>query len=173
MHLRSYNKEEVIRDFRLGVYKNKSVQSNDVKGFDLLSLRIDGKSVDLSKIQIKDITQDENPLETQSEYNSKKQYFYNGEIKFYNDRDTIIIFEYVARTEKSDNYSIFRSATPCKKFSVEFKVNGSYKVIPVAFGFCDNANRSPNTQNKKDASVSFSDWIFEDDGVVIIINPLT
>lgn len=171
MNVRSYREKEVISDFRLGAYKNKSIQPNGIKEFELLSLSIDGRPIDLSKIGIKDIGQSENALEVQSEYNYRKQYIYKDTITFYNNRDVAIAFEYISRTDKSDNFSVFRSATPCEKFSVDFSVDGTYRVIPIAFGFCDNAHRSPNTQNKKDAYVVFNDWIFEDDGVVIIINP--
>ncbi len=168
MEFKSYSKEETINNLCLGEYR--SIKIDDLDAFTIESLHIDGDNIDISKIDCIDSQDDPDVLEAQAKYTTGKKYVYKESIRIKNDTSTVVVFEYISRTQKNDIHSTFRVATPCKKFSVDFSIDKNYTLIPIAFGFCDRAIQSPNSSNEKEACVLFNDWVFKDDGVVIILN---
>lgn len=168
MEFKSYSNEETITDLCLGEYRSRKIDG--MNSFTIQALRINGKNINTKKIKAIDSPCDSDVLEAQAKYTTGKKYLYNEKIKINSDNSTVVVFEYISRTQKDDIHTTFRVATPCKKFSVDFSIDKNYTLIPIAFGFCDRAIQSPNNSNEKEANVSFNDWIFEDDGVVIILN---
>lgn len=171
MKFRAYEGETEEKELCLGKYKNKKAKISGLNPFEISNLRIDGKEIEVSKITTEDLQDSEDVLVAQANYTSKQQYTLKEPLKFNSENDTVVVVEYLSRTEKDDIHSTFRCSVPCKEFEVSFSIYGNYALIPIGFGFCDHAKLSPNSKNDSEATVHFNQWLFEDDGVVIILNP--
>lgn len=84
-------------------------------------------------------------------------------------RDTIISVDYYTKVPLSDNIYNCRTHVPCKQFSVDVTLMDSqgYKLYAVAYGFADTA-KSSSHYDETSVKITFSDWIFNYDGVSII-----
>ena len=76
-------------------------------------------------------------------------------------------------TEISHRGKIFEKINSEAKRNLRKLMNipDNYKVLARAFGFFDSAVHSPIVEDDRQISVSFNDWIFPQDGVVITFAP--
>ena len=92
-------------------------------------------------------------------------------MNFSNKTPIKIEVEYVTRCPKNDKVYTCRLQYPCKKFDFNFHlINDDYLINASAFGFIDDAESSPNrSDDAKNLSIKFENWIFPRDGVCICL----
>lgn len=176
IYFNSYCDKKIVNELVLGGYSNKLVANK--KSFELKSLTING--VTLSKHEVSKCVHEEiikpdeesGPLlVTRNKYNSKTICKYTKKISLNSSKPFVISYNYITRTDISDNALTVRCSRPCKKFAVNFKIkNKDYDIKAIAFGFIDQAGDTPNTSDKQSVSVEFRNWILPEDGVVVLIN---
>lgn len=114
-----------------------------------------------------------NDISKKNGYNFAKEYIYKKPIVIKKDIQhlTTIALSYIVRCPKNDIFSTYRTAAPCKKFSVKCTITPSqkYKLYAGAFGFMDNASSSANNRRDNEINISLKDWAFVEDGVAIAI----
>lgn len=169
MQFKTYEGKLKLNELTLGRYKNIPANVADVNQFEIISLRINGELIDKSFIKIEDENEPDDVLLAQANYKLRQKFILAKSIELDEKSNTTIVFEYKSMTEKDDIHSTFRCTVPCKHFEVHFSVDDHYALIPIAFGFCDHAQTSPNSHNESEATIRFNQWLFEDDGVVIIL----
>lgn len=108
-----------------------------------------------------------------SGYTKKYSYHYKKPIELSDSKARIFSISYSTITPLDDIVYTCRANVPCKNFSVDFRVNEptECKVTGRAFGFFDAAVHSPIIEEDQQVKVSFNDWIFPYDGVVITFYP--
>lgn len=166
--LKSFNDNYEIHNFSVGNCSSKEIEGVDA--YILVSLEIDGRKIDIKK-DVVEINTEIGNLDEQNEYNIKNTYIYNKPLNIYKDKETIVTVKCKTRTAIDDKSSTFRVVKPCKNFSLNYSIkqHEKYRLAVDAFGFLDNADSSANNTSYSDVNITFRDWIFKYDGVVIII----
>lgn len=166
--LKSYDKKYTIKDFSIGSCSSKKIDGLDP--YNLISFEINGEEIDLNKYMAKKSIKVSN-LNKQNEYNVNMEYIYNKPLIIKNNEETILTVKCKTRTAIDDKSSTFRVIKPCKKFSLVYSItqNEKYRIGVDAFGFLDDADGSANNTSHSNINITFNDWIFEYDGVVVVI----
>lgn len=99
------------------------------------------------------------------------EYIYNKSLTIRNDKETILTVKCKTRTAIDDKSSTFRVIKPCRNFSLVYSItqHEKYRIGVDAFGFLDDADDSANNTSRSNVNITFNDWIFEYDGVVVVI----
>lgn len=169
--IKSYDKN----GFRLTDYPLVTcTYSDDIpyKPIEMKALSIDNKPIDLSRI--KRITlNDKSSLYTKSGYTASEKYVYDDIIDISYKKSKEIKVEYITRVPLNDKTYSCRMPYACKSFLLEYTIKQSqdnYGLNTVAFGFIDDATKTPNLSNDMSSvKVSFDNWIFPYDGVAVTI----
>lgn len=165
--IRSYENEHIILNFRITNFTSKKVSG--LEAFELKSVEINNKKLNQEDIDTN--KSDKANLDEQNEYDFSIDYLYNKKLALFSDKDTIITMKYITRTSKDDRMSTFRVGHPCKKFMLFYSVkqHEKYRIVVNAYGFLDDADNSTNNSSKSDITITFSDWIYNYDGVTVVI----
>lgn len=150
------------------------IENSSYIPIEIKKLHIAGNEIALNQKNIREENVDfELGLESQCGYNKKKRLIYNNTINLSSKKATEIKVEYITRTPITDRVYTFRLIAPCKAFSFDFyfkQGNEHYTISPIAYGFVDDANETPNAaEDQSRTKVSFDNWIFPCDGVAIVI----
>ena len=166
--IKSFDKNFVIKDFGVGNFTSKTVE--DIESYKLISIDIDGNKIDLDK-DIHSISNKMSNLDEQNEYNTNKTYVYNKPLSIRNDKAISVVIKCKTRTTIDDKASTFRVTKPCKNFSLIYSIkqHDKYRLAVDAFGFLDDADDSTNNTSSSNVNITFRDWIFKNDGVVVVI----
>lgn len=113
-------------------------------------------------------------LAAKSGYLKSAVHTYTGKLALKPNKSTVLEIEYSTLVPITDPVYICRVSSPCKKFHFQFSLDGdnknNYRVNLSAFGFVDDGSNAPNhNDDSPSVSVSFDDWIFPQDGVVVTI----
>lgn len=87
--------------------------------------------------------------------------------------DTQIVVRYQYETMPDNSMHICRTSAPCKSFLVQATVasqNSDYTLRGAAFGFKDNGRRLSEGASGNSFQISFDDWVFSGDGVVVVLS---
>lgn len=166
--LKSYDKSYTIKDFCIGSCSSKKIIGMD--SYEIVSFEIDGKKIELSgNVVIKDAEMSN--LGEQNEYDINKKFIYKKLIRVKKDKGTTIVVKCKTRTTIDDKSSTFRVVKPCKNFSLVYSIkqHDKFRLGVDAFGFLDDADESANNTSDSNINITFNDWIFEYDGVVVTI----
>lgn len=165
--LRSFEKKKALKDFVLGSFVSKKI--NGFESCEIDSIKINGNA--LSDKDYKKVYAEINNLNKQNAYDESIKYIYSHKLNLTDDKDTEISMHYVTRTATDDITSTFRVRCPCKNFSLfyEIKEHDDFRIVCNAYGFLDDADNSTNNQENSNITIKFSDWIFNYDGVTVII----
>ncbi len=170
-----YSKELQIDNFSF--MKVCLIEDQAIKPFTWQSIKISDSShcteVDInSDIEVREALKTDD-ISEKNGYNFAKEYIYKKPIVIKKDSQhrTSITLSYIVRCPKNDIFSTYRTAAPCKKFSVKCVISpaDSYKLYTSAFGFMDNAGSSANNGRDNEINISLKDWAFVEDGVAIAI----
>lgn len=166
--IKPYDDTFTINDFSVGNFFSREIDG--IKPFDLTSLEIDGRKIDL-KQDVSEKPNVINNLDEQNEYNLSISYIYNKPLEISKSTATKIVVKCKTRTPIDDKVSTFRVTKPCKKFSLiyDIKEHDKYRLAVDAFGFLDDADDSTNNSSNSNININFNDWIFKHDGVVVSI----
>ncbi len=175
MSFASYKEKIKLNSLTLGVHAMKEIDGK--ASFELKGLRINGDKLsnkDVEKYFKREniLSNQQDPLlSEQNQYNCKEKCVLNKVIQLTSNKPTIISYEYITRTELSDNTLTVRSSMPCENFIVNYTINNSdYRLKAVAFGFIDRGSNSPNVSTDNRICVELKQWILPEDGVVVIIS---
>ncbi len=140
------------------------LETSEIKSF-----KIDKKPIDLNLI--KKAPFKVSSMSIKQGYSQGFNYCYDGIIDFSGTHKITIDVEYITRTPKDDATYTVRLPYPCKSFNFKFSLDSkNYNINPIAFGFIDDAKDSPNRSNdRKNVTINFEDWIFPLDGVCVIL----
>lgn len=168
VYIKSYEDTFTITDFSVGNFASKEIDG--IKPFDLISLEINNRKIDLDH-DISEKPNEINNLDEQNEYNLSIGYVYNKPLVINKHTGTKIVVKCKTRTPIDDKVSTFRVTKPCKKFSLiyDIKEHNKYRLAVDAFGFLDDADDSANNSSNSNINITFNDWIFKHDGVVVSI----
>lgn len=167
--------KKIHRTLNLRSYYDNCVINNlsvvDWSGFDMddhfgvTEVMCNSKSINYTK---KEIPQ-ENIVESYCGYLKAYTVYITEPIHLSSKRDIIISVDYYTRVPLSDNIYNCRTQVPCKQFSVDVTLVNpqGYKLYAVAYGFADTA-KSSSHYDETSVKITFSDWIFNYDGVSII-----
>ena len=166
--IKSYKGEYTIDDFCIGNFVGKKISG--MISYELKSLEVDTEKKDINN-DISYRTLEMNNLDEQNEYDTSNTLIYNKKLKVSDDKETVIVIKFISRTTVDDKSSTFRVVKPCKKFTLIYslKQHEQYRLSVDAFGFLDNADESANDTSKSNLNITFNDWIFKNDGVVVTI----
>lgn len=168
--IKSYDKKYQAKEFCIGRFSSKEVDGK--KSYELKSLKINDEQTDLDN-DIELVPCEILGLEEQNEYNISYRIIYKKPIMFYNDNDhnTTLVVKCLTRTTIDDKCSTFRVAKPCKNFALDYTLQQQtkHRLTVDAFGFLDDAKKSLNNNSKNNVHITFDNWIFENDGVVVTI----
>lgn len=166
--LRSYEEKFVVDKLEIGNYVGKSISG--MKTYELKEFKINGNTMDLTR-DIAYVDYEMNNLDEQNEYDTAKTIVYNSSLTLSNAESTTVRIKVVSRTKLDDRISTFRVIKPCKHFSLVYSIenNENYRISVDAFGFLDDADESTNNESKNTINITFDDWIFKYDGVVVTI----
>lgn len=171
----SYDDEYIIPKFRVAVVANLCDNEHNIKNVEII---LNGRT----------LSQDEYIVETECEnkesdierngYNVVKYIYLKDPLILHSEKNgkegcTKITFKQIVEASLDDVVNSYRASKPCKNFSVIFNLlsKDKYKLISNSFGFIDSANVEKDADVDYISKVEFSDWVFEDDGVVITIVP--
>lgn len=174
IHIYSYSEEEKISDLLLVQWAGLSLEGID-ETFKVRRVMINGKEIPLESIVKRERQLENNISGPDAGYTQKLSYHYKEELLLSSIKPCIISISYTTITSCDDIVYTCRANVPCKNFSVNFRVvqSDTHKVVGRAFGFFDAAVNSPIIEDTDQVVVSFSDWIFPSDGVVISIAPVS
>ncbi len=182
----SFIEKRIIKTVRIKPYKSTHklseypivscsyIENSSYDPIKIEKLYIGGKRIEINSQNIKpDIEDCDIGLESQCGYNKRKKFIYQRIIDLSSKKATEIKVEYVTKTPISDGVYTFRLMAPCKSFDFDFyfkQGNEKYSLSPIAFGFVDDANETPNAaEDNSRVKASFDNWIFTCDGVAIVI----
>lgn len=146
---------------------------------EIISLRINGRDVDIKgeiKTVVRPIRND--AFEQKNGYTQESAHYYSGKLNLKPDRATKIELSYKTVVPLSDIFYSCRSPYPCHKFSFSYSMGGreaeNYALAVCAFGFADDAKKSPNhCDGTPEIEVNFDNWIFPLDGVAVTMKRRT
>lgn len=176
LKIRPYSSKCSLNNFKLGTYHNKYF--GDKKSFEIKSLTINGNTISDADLKNRVVMNETVPnkrslLDAKAGYTRKIECVYNSKITLSSTTQTTISYNYITRTDLSDNYLTIRSSRPSRNFKVDFCLkNNDYAAQAVGFGFIDKAQKSPNSNEIQEVNVRFDDWVLPEDGVVIMINKI-
>ena len=169
--LRSFTTEETLENYTLisSTYGSK----DGIKPMELHECKINDKAIPMSDITPEDVQVTKESLKNCG-YDTCRTYKYNGPIKIHPDKDTVLTLAYTTYVDISDSSYACRVKYPCKNFSLTFNLDGTsaknYALSAHAFGFIDDAGKSTNGANRSAVTIKFNDWIFDSDGVAVVIS---
>jgi len=174
VRLRSYKPQDQISNFLLLNWAGSSKSSDGVliaKPLRLIQVQINGEIYPVEKVRLDHVNRPSS-IDFCS-YDGGCHYIFPERLDLCSNVDTIISVSYETKVPFSDNIYICRSLVPCKRFSVDVRMDGSDRYIlnAAAFGFQDTAKGSPHRLNRREVQIVFDDWIFQKDGVVIVFAP--
>ncbi len=167
--IKSFDSNYTIKGFSISKISSKSI--NGIEPFKLELFKINDKKVDLEHdVELKPCEEADN-LDEQNEYDINNRYIYKKPINIFSDEETTITVKCISRTSIDDKGASFRVAKPCHNFSLIYTLQqyDKYRLSVHAFGFLDDADDSANNSSKSNINITFDNWIFENDGVVVII----
>lgn len=168
IQVKSFKKSESIDNYKLLSVSYPILPS--LKSVEVSSLKIDGETIPLSKMDI-NIKKSTSSFDESRGYTEEVTYSWPTKIDFSNKKSKKIEIEYLTRCPKNDNVYTCRLACPCKSFDFQFLLkNNSHRINTNAFGFIDDASNSPNLSgDKQNVAIKFDDWIYPLDGVCVYL----
>ena len=171
--LRSLSETAFLNEFRL-IYLTYA-KSVNINALVLSELKINGNKIDLSDTtKIKSSVIETTEQSKSCGYNTTEEYYYIGGLNLSSDKDTEIELNYTTTVPYEDNAFTCRVAYPCKKFSLEFTLDGQtmndYTLASYSFGFIDDATSTVHSGSRNHVKVEFNNWIFKSDGAVVVIS---
>lgn len=163
-------KSFTLKKFLVAASRHTKIVGKDA--FTLKGIKIDSKSVEDKYIEKKPA-----PV---LDFDRKNGYTENIEVKCTKQIDLSlktaheIQIEYITRVPVTDLSYSCRLKHACKNYSFSFRLtdntNKKYRLQASAYGFVDDASKTPNqTDDKNSVNIEFSGWMFPSDGVSIIL----
>lgn len=167
--VKSFSKAKRSQDFL--ILAIASPEQNEFVSAQINRVRINGKNLDLKYITGDSYRVENDRMSEKRGYMRHSIFKINKVLDFSNKTPQDIEVEYVTRCPLNDLVYTCRMPCACKKFNFKFQVETEgYVLNPVAFGFIDDAKDSPNhTEDRKNVSLRFEDWIFPQDGVCVYL----
>lgn len=167
--IRTFDKRKSVPNFVL-----LSLSSPKSEGYtvaEIATMRLNGSPVDGGNIQMQQSIDCTDKMAEKRGYKCHTTFTYMPVIDFSSKKTQTIEVEYITRCPLNDLVYSCRMPCACKRFDFKFAVNtDGYVLNPVAFGFIDDAKDSPNhTEDRKNVSLRFNDWIFPQDGVCVYL----
>lgn len=164
------NNAFTLKKFLVAASRHTTITGKDA--FTFKGLKVDGKSVDNKYIEKKSA-----PV---LDFDKKNGYTENIEVKCTRQINLSpknaheISIEYITIVPISDLSYSCRLKHACKNYSFSFrltdKTNKNYRLQASAYGFVDDASKTPNQlDDKNSVNIEFNGWMFPSDGVSIII----
>ncbi len=173
--LRTVKIKSYDKSFRLTNYPLVKCTYSDALKYEhieIKALSIDNKPIDLSKIRRIPL-EGNSSLDTKSGYTVSEKYIYDDVIDTSYKKPKEIKVEYITRVPLNDKTYSCRMPYACKSFLFEYAIkqkHDDYRLNTVAFGFIDDAKKTPNISDDiSSVKVSFDNWIFPCDGVAVTL----
>lgn len=173
--LYSYEDEYTISKFRVAVVANSCNNEHSITD---IEIQVNGKTLSKDDYIIETESSNKESDIERNGYNTVKYIYLKEPLNLYSEKNgkqkcTTIIFRQVAEASLDDVVNSYRASKPCRNFSVYFNLESKdkYKLVSNSFGFIDSTNPAKDTDVDYISKIEFSDWVFEDDGVVITIVP--
>lgn len=164
--IKPYEQKTTIKDFVLASVTNKKINGLDI--VEVKSIQYNGNDITKKCIPL-DKSIDENFGE-KKDFDNITKIVYKDKFTVTEKRAASFMVTLITRCPKDDITSSFRASVPCERFSVQYKIRSNeYKIKAYAFGVCKKAENSSAKEIPNEATIKFSDWIFTDDGVVVVM----
>ncbi len=164
--IKPYEDKATIKDFVLARVTNKKIYGLDI--VEVKSIQYNGNDITKKCIPINE-TVDENFGE-KKDFDNRTKIVYKDKFTVTEKSAARFMVTLITRCPKDDITSSFRASVPCERFSVQYKIRSNeYKIKSYAFGVCKQAENSSAKEIPNEATIKFSDWIFTDDGVVVVM----
>lgn len=169
--VKSYHSREEVNDLQLLSWSGCPLPHH-LTDLTLHHITLDGQPISNDNLEKRELSPN-HITGVDSGYTKKYSYHYKKPIELFDSKARIFSISYSTITPLDDIVYTCRANVPCKNFSVDFRVNEptECKVTGRAFGFFDAAVHSPIIEEDQQVKVSFNDWIFPYDGVVITFYP--
>ncbi len=168
---KSFKKEELFDEFPFAQSSLEPIEGR--RSIEITSLKINDEIKDVSKFIDYKTKDSENIYHKNSNYTKKIIGFYKDPMKFYSDKTTKVEVVYTTYVPLRDRVYTTRLSAPCKKYDFRFRINDStkqYILHSQAFGFQEDATKTPAGCQPNEISYTINDWTFPADGVFITFN---
>lgn len=164
--VKPYDRNTTIKDVALAQVTNKKIAGLDIVKIN--SIQYNGNDI-TKKCKAVNLNLNERFGE-KKDFDNVTKIVYDERIKLSKDGVAKFIVNLTTRCPKDDITSSFKATAPCERFGVSYRINSNkYKVKAYAFGVCKQAENSSAKETPNEANIKFSDWIFTDDGVVVVM----
>ena len=172
-NLKSYDDTVTISNYPLANHVCENENQNATI-FDF-SAKMMNKNGVYNEIDVKiDKSQIIDAMDKKCGYNSKTTVAMKDDLVLYKDKSVKITVNYKTIVDITDKMFILTTRAPCRKSNFTFGLSSEnnshnkFKLVPCAFGFVDDAKNSHNDpDNEHMVTLTFPNWIFPKDGVVI------
>ena len=170
--IRSFREAYTIENYQIA----RNACSNAIKDDNIKNLKVymgkSDKAIENTCIEIES-RETQNQLMKKSGYDWETTCTLLKPLKLTSETSTKLTIEYETTVSIKDLALLFRVPVPCEECSIQYKISSktskNYRLVSCAFGLNDTAEDSPNDDTEDTVNIKFNDWIFPDDGAVIII----
>lgn len=169
----AYEERCKIFNFRVAVIANSC---NNVHSNIGMEIKVNGRILSECDYLVETECSDEESDIVRNGYNTIQYIYLREPLVLHAEatgRCTTILFRQVIETTLDDVVNSYRASKPCRNFRVDFNLQSRdrYRLVSNSFGFIDSTNPDNDADVDYISKIEFSDWVFEDDGVVITIVP--
>lgn len=167
LFIRSFNQATKINKFHLAQEQYGESNLTHIKN---LTVKVGDDDYTKNIVTSQDISKKSNDIK--SGYKKVLNYYIDKAITIPKKSFLEITISYVSTVDIDDLVFICRITRACKKFKFDYKVvsktESKYKLNCAAFGFIDDACKTPNhNDDEPEICIEFNDWIFPKDGVYV------
>jgi hypothetical protein len=169
--IRSFRDAYTVENYQIA----RNACSNAIRDYNIRNLKVYmdkcDKAVESAYIKVES-HETKNQLMKKSGYDWETTCTLLKPLNLSNEASTKIIIEYETTVSVKDSALLFRVPVPCAECTIQYKINSrtkkKYRLVSCAFGLNDTAEDSPNDDTEDTVNIKFNDWIFPEDGAVII-----
>lgn len=167
IQIKSYEGQKEIKDFLFASSALRELPGEKV--FEVKEIVLNGKTL-VNGVDYECIREPvSDKFHKKSGYNVYNKCISKEKISVDDQDGAIISINYITKVDIKDNIYNCRVSEHCRNFSMQFTINSKekYDISPVAFGFIDDAQYTPNSDDTNSVNLNFNNWIFRKDGVSI------
>lgn len=167
IEIKSYEKQKELSNFVFASSALKQIQNEKV--FEIKEIMLDGEALTEGEDYECISPPASSVFHKKSGYDVYNKCISKKKIVIENQKGVKISINYITKVDLTDNVYNCRVREHCRQFSMQFTINSAekYDISPVAFGFIDDAQYTPNGNDSNSINLNFDNWIFKKDGVSI------
>lgn len=168
IEVKSFDEDVTFEEFPLAQSTLEPIDGRD--SIKITNLKINDKPQNVDDVVGYKKEDSDNVYHKNINYKKRVVGFYKDDMIFYRDKITKIEVVYTTYVPLHDRVYTSRLSAPCKKYDFRFRINDStkqYRLYSQAFGFQEDATKTPAGCQPNEIAYNINDWTFPADGVFI------